>query len=66
MNTDMRMYNLWMKSPVAAKADSVHSADRAANVFVPIEMARQGVDAEAISGVIPLRGVSYQLSPVFK
>ena len=66
MNTVMRMHNLWMESPAFARACLIHIEDMPANVFVPIEMARQGVDAEAISGVIPLRGASYQLLPVFK
>ena len=66
MSTNMPMDNLWMESGAFSAALLIHTADRVANVFVPIPDARQGVDAEAFSGVIPLRGASYQLLPVFK
>ena len=62
----MPMDNLWMESGPFSAALLIHTADRDANVFVPTSNTRQGVDAEAFSGVIPLRGVSYQLLPVFK
>ena len=66
MTLYMPMDNLWMESGAFPAAFLIHTGHRDANVFVPIATMLQGVDAEPLSGVIPLRGASYQLLPVFK
>jgi hypothetical protein len=64
MTTVWPMKNLWMKSTPVSEPSFIHTLRLFAEDFAPTWKAGQDVDAESLSGVIPLRRVSYQLLAV--
>jgi hypothetical protein len=64
MSREQAMKNLWMKSGLDREVAFIHTEHIESSDFAPICFVGQRIDPSRHSGVIPLRGASYQLSTI--